>query len=71
MPEKKIPGCLVAQEIDRIVQLSTDLAGAVRSLRARLALCEECPHQPECRLRETVRSQIVAAINDVTLEWEL
>lgn len=63
--------CPVIQHADRVLDLSKSTAAALRKFRRSLQYCQSCPKEGVCPNLESLNSQIAAAIQDLTEEWNL
>jgi hypothetical protein len=62
-------GCPIAPDVHLVLDLSEDLAIAMRQLRRKLDACEKCPLDDYCGFRRAFQAQVDLAIQEVTGEW--
>ena len=62
-------GCPIAPDIHLVLDLSEDLAIAMRQLRRKLDACEKCPLDDRCGFRRAFQEQVDMAIQEITSEW--
>ncbi len=64
------PACPVLQDTQHIQGLSHDLTKALRKLRRDLTRCEQCPSYDDCPILKEFNSQVQAALDEVSAEWD-
>jgi hypothetical protein len=64
------PNCPIQPELEKVNQLSGDLATTIRRLRHDLKACRRCPVTP-CKQRDTFSELIRAALTQMIEEWNL
>ena len=63
--------CLLKPAVENVVRLGTDMTAALRGLRRDLVQCETCARLDGCQLRQRFNAGVLAAITQVTEEWNL
>ena len=72
MIKKPLPvSCPLAPCVDDFVRQSQSLSASVRTLRREFSNCRRCDQYDTCDLRESFKGRVLAAVSDLTDEWNL
>ena len=63
--------CPVSPAVENVIRLGTDMTVALRRLRRDLVQCETYLKLDGCQLRGRFNADILAAITQITEEWNL
>ncbi len=63
--------CPVSASLEQALQTAKTFRKTMRKLRRSLLKCGQCGQADDCPLLKEVNSSMRAAVEEVTLEWEL
>lgn len=61
--------CTVARSAEGVLKAGNDFVKKLRRLRRDLDLCEQCPHNDDCKIKIEFNFLVDAAIAEINDEW--